>query len=408
MTPLALAWRNVARHRRRSVLTGGIVAFGFAAFTLAGGFMAQSFDGLRTSTIRSGLGHLQVADARAFRESEQSTLSFAIRDAENLLSRLAADPRIAVVLPRIEFVGLASNGRRSVPFLGLGVDSVLETRGSDIPGTVTEGNWLPVDQASAVVLGAGLARALDARVGNILTLLATTPDGTLNAVDAVVSGIADIRVRELSDRYLATSLGLARQLLVAPGALSRISVLLREPINETRAAEELRAQLKQSDPALDLRVWWELAPFYEQVRMLYLGIFGFMGMVLLTVVFLATVNTTLMSVAERTREIGTLRALGARPRRIVAGFVTEGALLALAACLAGAALTLVLSAALNASGIMLPPPPGATRGFPIHVQFFPEAYAAAAAVLILAVTAASWYPARRGARTPIVEALAHV
>ncbi len=408
MNRVAIAWRNVARHRRRSLLTGGIVAFGFAAFTLAGGFMAQTFDGLRTSTIRSGIGHLQIADARAFRASEQATLEFGLRDPARLTAALTADTGVAAVLPRIEFLGLASNGRRSVPFLGLGVDPQAETRGSDIPATVREGEWLPAAQPRAVVLGAGLAGALNVRVGDVLTLLATTPDGTLNAVDAVVTGLADIRIRELNDRYLAASLPLARQLLDAPEAVSRISVLLREPAEEERTGARLRALLQGLDRALDVRHWRELAPFYEQVRMLYLGIFGFMGIVLITVVFLATVNTTLMSVAERTREIGTLRALGARPGRIVSGFLTEGLLLGAAACLAGALLALAVSAALNASGIVLPPPPGATRGFPIHVRFYPGIYVAAAAVLTAAVTAATWVPARRGARVPIVEALAHV
>ncbi len=408
MNRLTLAWRNVTRNRRRSILTGGIVVFGFAAFALAGGFMAQSFEGLRLSSIRSGLGHLQFADARAFRESEDATLAFGLQDAATLTERLAADPSVAVVMPRIEFVGLASAGRRSVPFLGLGVDPAAETRGSDIPATVTAGSWLPAGEARAVVLGAGLAQTLNTRVGGVLTLLSTTPEGTLNAVDAVVSGIADIRLKELNDRYLATRLTLVQELLDAPGVVSKISVLLREPAAEDEVAARLLAGLSDSGQQLAVKRWEELAPFYGQVRMLYLGIFGFMGLVLLVVVFLATVNATLMSVTERTREIGTLRALGARPRVIVSGFVVEGLLLAASACLAGSLLALIVSAVLNASGIVLPPPPGATRGFPIHVQFFPAAYLGAAFIMIASVTAASYFPARRAARAPIVEALAHV
>jgi putative ABC transport system permease protein len=406
MNRLVFALRNLARHRRRSLLTGGIVAFGFAACALAGGFMAQSFEGLRASSIRSGLGHLQFADARAFAESEERTLAFGLENAERLGAILAADPAVEVAMPRIEFLGLATAGRRSLPFLGLGVAPAAEARGSDIPATVTAGRWLTEERA--VVLGAGLAKALGARVGGTVTLLATTPDGTLNAVDAEIAGIADIRLKELNDRYLATTLTLARELLAAPDTVSKISVLLREPADEQAAAERLRVALAGEAPRLAVKRWEELAPFYGQVRLLYLGIFGFMGAVLLVVVFLATVNATLMSVTERTREIGTLRALGARRHVVVADFAVEALALALLACAAGAALALVVSTALNASGIVLPPPPGATRGFPIHVQFFPAAYLAAALVMTAAVVSAAYFPARRAARAPIVEALAHV
>jgi len=141
---------------------------------------------------------------------------------------------------------------------------------------------------------------------------------------------------------------------------------------------------------------------------LYLGIFGFMGSVLLVVVFLSTANTTLMSVTERTREIGTLRALGARPGRITAGFVVEGALLGLASSLAGTLLSLLITAAINAAGIEMPPPPGSAKGFVISVQVIPAAYLAAAAAMVAALALASFFPARRAARAPIVDSLAHV
>ena len=208
MNRLTIAWRNVTRNRRRSLITGGIVAFGFVSFALAGGFMAQSFDGLRQSAIRSGLGHVQFADPRAFEKSEGTTLEFGIRRAGAALTVLRADPDVEVVMPRLEFYGLVSTGGTSIPFGGTGVDPEAEARGSDIPKSVQDGAWLQAG-ARTVVIGRGLAKLLNAKVGDNLTLLVTTPDGTLNAVDATVGGIADIVIRELSERYLALPLPLA-------------------------------------------------------------------------------------------------------------------------------------------------------------------------------------------------------
>lgn len=404
MHPLTLAWRNIIRNRRRSLLTGGILAFGFASFTLAAGFMAQSFQGLRDNTIRSGLGHLQFADARAFTQIEDAPLQFALTNADPIIARLAQDPAVRVVLPRLEFVGLIAAKTRSVPFLGVGVDPLAEKAGTDIPATISSGTWLD-NEARAVVLGTGLARTLNIAVGDGVTLLATTPDGTLNAVDAVVTGLADIHFKELNDRYLAMPIRLAQELLDAAGSVSKISVVLHVTGNEAETARRLSSTL---DGNLAVRTWEELAQFYNQVKTLYIGIFGFMGIVLIVVVLLAGINATLMTVTERTREIGTLRALGARPRVILVNFVLEGMVLGLVASAAGAVLSVVISAVLNASAIEMPPPPGATRGIPIHVIYFPLAYVGAALAMTLAAVVASYFPARRAAKASIVEALTHV
>lgn len=368
-----IAWRNVVRNRRRSLLSGGIVVFGFISFALAGGFMAQSFNGLRESTLRSGLGHLQFAYPGTFDQSQDATLEHGLTNSDVIGAILAKDPAVAVVMPRIEFFGLATAGARSVPFMGLGVDPVAEAQGSDIPASVHQGHWLMAGQHE-VVLGRGLAQHLNAKVGDTLTLLATTPDGILNAVDANVAGIADVLIKELSDRYLATTLTLAQELLNVTNVASKVSVGLREPADEIDSGKRLLAKLLPLSPGISVKRWDELAVFYAQVKMLYIGIFGFMGAILMVVVFLAAINTTLMTVTERTREIGTLRAMGARTDSVIKNFVLEAVLLGLAASGAGAALSIVISLALNATGIELPPPPGSTHGFPIHIQFFPVSY----------------------------------
>ncbi len=407
MNRLTIAWRNITRNHRRSLLTGGIVAFGFASFALAGGFMAQSFDGLRDNAIRSGLGHVQFADVRAFDRSEETTLQFGIGHTSRIMQVLSADPAVEVIMPRVEFYGLVSAGGRSIPFAGIGVDAEAEARGSSIPGSVHDGQWLD-PKIRGVVIGGGLAKALNVKLGSSVTLLATTSDGTLNAIDVTVRGIADISIKELSERYLALPLPLAQDLLIAPDTVSRISVILKKPAREPEAAARLVEKLKQSGVTLGVKIWRELAVFYQQVRMLYLAIFGFMGAVLLVVVFLSTANATLMSVSERTREIGTLRALGARPTRITGSFILEGALLGLASSVAGAVLSLLITFLINISNIEMPPPPGSVKGFIISVQIIPSAYLTAAVAMIVTLALASFFPARRAARAPIVDSLAHV
>jgi putative ABC transport system permease protein len=354
------------------------------------------------------MGHLQFADPAGFDTAFDATLEHGVGNVEKVEAILRADPAVLEVLPRIDFVGLLSNGNRSVPFLGVGLDPQPEARAMDQARTLSTGRWLAARDETGVVLGGSLAAALAVKVGDTVTLLATTADGTLNAVDATVTGLADIPIKELNERYLATSLGLASGLLGATDRVSKVVVMLRDTRETGPALARLRAALQGAGLNLEGRRWDHLAQFYRQVRALYVGIFGFMGAVLIAVVLLATANTMMMAATERTREIGTLRALGTRPGFIGRMFLAEGILLAVAGCVVGAALSLALRAVLNHSGIMLPPPPGATHGSPLHVMIYGVAYAAGAVAMLVTLALASWLPARRAARLPIIEALAHV
>ena len=126
-----------------------------------------------------------------------------------------------------------------------------------------------------------------------------------------------------------------------------------------------------------VRHWQELAVFYGQVKLLYVGIFGFVGAVLVVIVILSAAIVMTMAVTERTREIGTLRALGTRPSGILRHVPRRGGRdRARGLCSPACVFALVVRAGLNASGIILPPPPGATHGVPINVKFYPLAYVA--------------------------------
>ena len=407
MSAWALAARNLLRQKRRAVLMGSVVAFGFAAFALAGGFMAQSFETLKDGTIRT-VGQLQIVDRRAVSSTEESTLEFGLKDAGRARAIVSRDPDVSAVLPRIDFVGLATNGSRSVPYLGVGVDPGPEASATYAREMIVSGAYLSGDGGDGIVLGTGLASALGVKTGDRVTLLATTPDGSLNAVDGVVVGLADVTIKELNDRYLAAGTALVGRLLETPETVSKLVVFLKPGAYENAAASRLEKALNSAGYPVAIRHWKELATFYEQVKLLYIGIFGFVGAVLVVIVILSAAIVMTMTVTERTREIGTLRAIGTRPSGILTLFLAEALAIAVVGCIAGAVFALVVRAGLNASGIMLPPPPGATHGSPIHVRFYALAYVAGLAAMIATMTIAAYFPARRASRMSIVEALAHI
>ena len=325
MSAFALAWRNLVRQKRRSLLMIAVVTFGFASFALAGGFIAQSFEALQEGTIRS-VGQLQIVDRRAVGRAEEATLEFGIPDAERARAIAAPRPGVAAVLPRIDFVGLATVGARSIPFLGVGVDP-----GPEAASTLASGARRRPAGTSRATAGRTSCSAPASRrrsrssVGDRVTLLATTPDGSLNAVDGVVVGLVDVRIKELNDRYLAGGIGLVERLLQSDGNSLEAR---RVPAAGRGRREDRRRSLETAMAAAGFPVavlrWQELAVFYGQVKLLYIGIFGFVGAVLVTIVILSAAIVMTMAVTERTREIGTLRALGTRPAGILRMFLAEG------------------------------------------------------------------------------------
>ncbi len=409
-----LALRNLLRQRRRTALTLMVIVAGFLALSLAGGFMAQTFQGLADAAIRGGLGHLQILPAGAMEGDEAQSLEKALPDGEALAQQLRRDPAVAEVLPRIQFMGLLSNGPKSVAFLGTAVEPTLEPKymasaealkdGAKAPGGAGS-RWLATDPAAReVILGVGVARALGATVGSSLTLMSTTRDGALNAVDVEVAGLQDLGLRELNDRFLTVSLTTAGQLLDAGPARSRLSLVLKRPQDTAREQARIQALVPQAS----VKPWFELASFYRQVKLLYFAIFGFMGLVLFLVVLLATANTLLMSVMERVREFGVLRAMGLQPRQLLALLQWEGAFLGILGSALGLAVTLLLRAGLNALHLEMPAPPGTSHGYELNIHFVPGVYLVVALGLQVTIQVSALFPGFKAARLRIVEALRHV
>jgi putative ABC transport system permease protein len=192
--------------------------------------------------------------------------------------------------------------------------------------------------------------------------------------------------------------------LDAGPARSRLSIVLRHPADT--AQEQLRLQALL--PGTTVKPWFELASFYRQVKLLYTAIFGFMGLVLFLVVLLATANTLLMSVMERIREFGVLRAMGLQAGQLLSLLQWEGAFLGFLGSALGLVATLLLRAGLNALHLQMPAPPGTSHGYELDIHFVPLVYLAAALGLQATIQISAFFPGLKAARLRIVEALRHV
>ena len=396
------AWLNTRRNRRRSLVTVAIAALGTAAILLAGGFALSTYQGLAEASART-TGHLVLARTAQFDGFEDTPLQHGLTDAQALRQRLLADPAVRQVLPRVEFGGLISNGDKSVIMMGVGIepDAEFAVKGPFL--TVQAGRELAGAERGAVMLGAGLARNLKAQPGASLTLLAGTTEGAMNALDVTVAGVVSTGVPEIDQRLVYTDVATAQRLLVTD-RVSSLGIFL----DRMEATLPARARLGASLPDLALRTWEEQAPFYRSVRALYNRIFGALGLIIGVIVVVVVANAMAMSVIERTREIGTLRALGTRPGQLLQTLAMEGLLLGAAGGAIGAAITVAVSVALQLFPVMMPPPPGRSIGYPLLITLDAGLMLATLGLVTVLVALASALVARRTVRLPVVAALGHV
>jgi putative ABC transport system permease protein len=399
---LRFAVQNTLRNRRRSLVTVAIAALGTAAILVAGGFALSTYEALAQAAARS-TGHLIIGLPEQFTQDEDTPLQHGLENFAALGAKLLTDPDVRQVLPRVSFSGLISNGDKSTVMLAAGVepDSEFAVKGPFLNMIVGEVLASGAAQAE-VMLGEGLAKSLKAKPGSGLTLLASTTDGALNALDVTVKGVFSTGVPDIDKRLVYTDIGTAQRLLNTQ-RVSTVGVFLKS-MDATPGAQQ---RVAAANPRLTVQTWLDQALFYQSVRGLYNRIFGALGLIIGVIVVFVVTNAMAMAIIERTREIGTLRALGTLPSQLLQTLALEGLVLGGVGAALGALVAFAISLLLYVFPVQMPPPPGSSRGYPLVVTSDPALYVLTVlAMVVLSILASAWI-ARKTVHMPIVEALAH-
>lgn len=399
---LKFAFLNTLRNRRRSLVTVAIAGLGTASILLASGFALYTYESLAQAAART-TGHLIISTPEFTQQEEDVPLQYGLPGWEALGKRLMADPDVRNVLPSVSFGGLISNGDKSVVMVGLGVDPRSEFKVKGPFLRLVAGATLSEDAtAPQVLLGEGVARSLKASPGSSLTVLATTTDGALNALDVQVTGVVSTGVPEMDRRLVYADIASAQKLLQTD-KVSSVGLFLAR-MDRT---DQVQQRLQETNPGLQVRTWREEAFFYVSVRNLYNRIFGALGAIITLIVVFVVTNAMAMAIVERTREIGTLRAIGTSPGQLVASLALEGTILGTAGAAAGAAIAAAVTALLYVFPVEMPPPPGRSTSYPLHINADPTMYAITILAMVLLAALASALVARRTVSLPITASLAH-
>lgn len=453
-----IALRNILKNARRSITTALAIGIGGLAALLFGGFVTSIWYGVQTSMIQEQ-GNLQIYRNGYLEFGAANPDAYTIQNWDQVAALLAADAMLAenlsVITPRIDLAGVAGNAEtgNSKTFIGTGIvpAEVDQMRGWDgwsigQTGTVT---GLASGGSDSVIVGLGMARmmgmcealavpncqdapavaeelageeqdfsALVEEEGGLgdqgagaskpqLNVMAATSAGVPNIARVGIEAAQAQSVRAIDNSFVMMHFEQARSLLY--GDSQEATALMLQVVDpamvdavKTRVAEVLNGA------GLDLSVYHltEVDPTFDRIFGMFSFIFVVVAIVLSIVIVFTIVNTISMTIVERVKEIGTIRALGFRKGFVRALFLTESTLIGVIGAAVALGGAIIVSNMVNAAGLQWTPPSNAT---PLTVQLMvldnPIFAAAVVGTLITIAFAAAVLPTFKAARLNIVESL---
>lgn len=396
---IRLALRNLLRNPRRTAALLLTIAVGSGSLFIFHGFNAGIMNQYRDNTVHARFGHGQV-NTRGYREQVfEVPQDHWVADWQRVGDRLHGIPGVEFLFPRVGFSALISNGRVTVSGRGEAIDGASESRFFTTLNIV-EGRTL-ADEADGILIGRGIARALDAHAGGKLTVMLRDPQGRINRAELTVVGVFHTGLREIDDALFRIPLAQGQKLL-GTERVELIALGLRS-IDDWPQVQQMIAE---EFPGLEATPFAELDKVYYQHSVDWLAAqFGVIRLIILSIVVLGIFNTVSVSVLERKQEIGNMRANGESVAEVTWLLVLEGVGLGILGAALGIAMALAIDATFLREGILMPPAPGITRQFHVLIEFQPAmalfAFVLGAAATLLATMLA----ALRVVRMPIGEAL---
>jgi putative ABC transport system permease protein len=411
MTKLVkIAVRNLARYRRRTLLTASLIAIGVIAVIVFGA-TAGAFKGLIIGQMTDAmLGHLQV-HRRGYVASIDNlplTMMLAPSDVTVIEQQLQARPDVEAYSRRLKFGGMFSNYTETTAIRLNGVypDDELRT----VPLLASR-----IRQGTATVRKGGiiipdlLASGMGVKLGDTIVIIATNREGSVNAAQLTVTGVLEnVTSPSGRDGYVHIDDAMSLLRMEAP-EISEIAVRLRDFDRLDPAANDIRAALQQAQAAgqigqTEVHTWEGLSPFYNVAVLIdVLVMAATLG--LIAIVLISVMNVMLMSVYERVKEIGTIAAMGTMPRTILSMFVLEG--------LALGALGILIGNAVATAAILLIDGIGPTfnfgrqTGLVLSPQVDMSRMLVVSAVVMLVAIVGTVQPAFKASRLEPIEALRH-
>ena len=396
-----LAWRNLWRHPRRTIIMLATITLGVWMMLLTAAIMRGMVEQQITDTIANLTGHVQIHNPK-YRDDPAIENSMSVK--KSAIDSLLEDPEVKQLSMRIRLPAVVASERETAGVTLVGIDPQREEGLSFIANAVYDGRYLKDSGDKGIIIGKHLAERLETGLGKRIVLMSQDSDNQVADRGFRIVGLyrADLQATEMA--YAFTGLDTARAMLKMGEQVSEVALVS----NNREDLGGLAQRLKQKFPHMEVKTWQELLPLLVSALTLYDNILIIWYLIIFIAMSFGLVNTLLMAVFERTREIGLFQALGMQPRFIIVQILIESLILLSLGLLLGNLLSwgtiLSLSGGIDLSAF--------ARGMEwvqigslliplLHVK---DIVISNALVIVLGLIA-SLYPAVRAARAVPVEAI---
>ena len=406
-----IAWRNIWRNPRRSILTVSAIAFACVLLVFMLSWQLGSYDSMIKFATRIHTGHLQV-QARGYKEKRDIRL--AVTDPDAVGGILESTPGVGAYTFRANAFSLASSEERTYGIMVIGIDPAKEAQVSAIKGLVRRGTYLSQDDTNEALIGELLAKNLHVDLGDEVVLLGQGRDGAIAATVAKVKGVYSSGQDDFDRSSLQIPLKSFQDVYNMGASVHEVVALVNslKDLEDVKKAIADRIEKTDEHKRLVTLDWMELMPgLIQGIQMdLVSGLIFYL--ILIVVVAFSILNTFLMSVLERTREFGVLMAIGTTPRRLTRLLLLESTTVAALGIIIGIIAGSLVTWYFQVHGIFISGASELMRQYGIPERMWPQLSLASlsigpGAVLIITLLTAL-YPALKVRRLRPVEAMGAV
>lgn len=406
---IRMAWRNLWRQKRRTMITGFTIAFGVLLSTTFTGLADYTYNNAINSGASLGFGHITI-EPRGYNETP--TLDKRLRDADALSRRATEVPGVTGAAVRIVGQAMFASAVNNVGGMFMGIDPAQESPEKNLLiRSIVEGSLFPTPGGRLAIVGTGMAEKLNLRIGKKLVYTATDIHGEIVSEVARVAGIFRTGADELDGSIVLLPIDRVRATLHYD---TREASIVAVFIDDQRRAARIRDRIASvlADPETDVLPWNETQPDLAAVILMDKTGHYLIQILVGLLIAAGILNTILMSVLERTREFGVMMAVGMTPGRLFRLVLTESFMIGLVGLTVGILLTAPWYAYMSRVGIDFSGLMGGDYSIGgvlvepvIRIRLYGETILMILTGLFSLTLTAGLYPAYRAGRIPPVESL---
>lgn len=342
-----MAFRDLGRNRRRSFFSALAVAIGLALLMLMSSVIQGEMGSALESAIHLQSGHLQIR-AKSYNENKSSLKwEDLVENPEQIASQIAGLDQVEAATPRLFASGFLSTGDESAGVRIYGIDPQSAANDPYRNGII-EGSFLAADDRDGLLIGQPAAAKLHLQVGDKVSLSVNTSNGDIQEQTFTIRGIYTTNTYAFDGTTVLLSLAKAQAITQTENHASTIFVLLKDTSFTDSVSNAIKAP-----PGLEVLTWKDLNALITEFETLANSYIGFFYLIILAITASVIINTLIMSVYERTREIGILSAIGMRGGRIMGLFLAESFLLAIGGVILGLILGVLSVQLFNVNGFYI-------------------------------------------------------